>query len=409
MLTGRIVRRMSNGSAADLGIAGLRLQQARLEGLRRWRSRLAPAVFIGLTALAGFQNRLGPLPGLAGRGLAISAALVVVSVACLGAGAAARRSLWGHRAASAVMIAAAAVLVWAQPTGPGFAGVFVGAALLAWHLPWRVAVALMAAVFTVLLVVVQRTGVGLATAMAVMVAFGGVFGVMFLADRLSEAGQHAARLLAEAEGSRAAQAQAAGLAERQRLAREMHDVLAHSLSGLMLQLEAARMLAAGDPGDPRLSAAIDRAHHLAKSGLDEARRAIGMLRGDELPGPQGLVALAAQFQQDRGIPCELTVSGSGRRLSSQASLALYRVAQEALTNVTKHASPDRIEMHLHYQPTAIRLTVEDFTAARRTRQVPASYEGYGLTGMRERAELLGGTLATRATPTGFLVELEVPG
>jgi signal transduction histidine kinase len=408
MLNGRIVRRVSGGSVADLGITELRLQQARLEWVRRWRSRLAPVLLIGLTALAVFQNRNGPPPGLAGRGLAVSAALAVFGLSCLVV-AATRRSVWAYRAASAVMIAASAVLLWAQPSGPGFAGVFVGALLIALHLPWRAAIALMAVVFAVLLVVVQRTGVGLATAAAVMTAFGGLFGVMVLADRLGEAGQHAARLLVEADDSRAAQAQAAGLAERQRLAREMHDVLAHSLSGLMLQLEAARMLAAGDPGDPRLPAAIDRAHHLAKSGLDEARRAIGMLRGDELPGPERLVALAAQFQQDRGIPCRLTISGSQRRLSSQARLALYRVAQEALTNVTRHASPDWVEMHLHYLPTAIRLTVKDFTAARGERPVPPGHEGYGLTGMRERAELLGGTLTTRATSTGFLVELDVPG
>ena len=76
---------------------------------------------------------------------------------------------------------------------------------------------------------------------------------------------------------------AAALAERQRLARDMHDVLAHSLSGLLLQLEGARLLAVSDPGDERLAGTIDRAHELARSGLDEARRAIGMLRDDELP------------------------------------------------------------------------------------------------------------------------------
>ena len=77
-------------------------------------------------------------------------------------------------------------------------------------------------------------------------------------------------------------------------------MLAHSLSGLMLQLEGARMLAADNPADPRLHQAVDRAHHLAKSGLDEARRAIGMLRDDDLPGPELLPGLAAQFEQDTG-------------------------------------------------------------------------------------------------------------
>ena len=93
------------------------------------------------------------------------------------------------------------------------------------------------------------------------------------------------RLLIELEESRGAELRAAALAERQRLARDMHDVLAHSLSGLLLQLEGARLLALASPADERLAGTIDRAHELAKNGLDEARRAIGMLRDDELPGP----------------------------------------------------------------------------------------------------------------------------
>jgi signal transduction histidine kinase len=393
---------------ADVGIAGLRRQQSRLGTARRWRSRLAPLLFAGLSALAVFQNRHGPPPGPTGRGLVVSASLALLCLACL-AVQPARRALRADLAASMVIIVSSAVLAWAQPTGPGFAGVFVGVVLIAMHLPWRAAATLVAAVFAVLVVVVQLTGIGLATGVAVMVAFGGWYAMIYLADRLEEAGQHAAKLLAEADNSRAAQARAAGLAERQRLAREMHDVLAHSLSGLMLQLEGARMLAVGDPADPRLPEAIDRAHHLARTGLDEARRAIGMLRDEELPGPEGLTTLAAQFQHDRGIPCQLTVSGTPRPLGSQARLALYRVAQEALTNVTKHASPDRVEMLLEYLPQTTRLTVEDFTTAGPPKPVAEGGDGYGLTGMRERAELLGGTLAARATHTGFLVELQVPG
>ena len=144
-------------------------------------------------------------------------------------------------------------------------------------------------------------------------------------------------------------AEAAGLAERQRLAREMHDVLAHSLSGLSLQLEGARMLVAADPADPRLPDAIDRAHHLARTGLEEARRAIGMLRDDDLPGPDRLAALAEQFARDQAVPCDFAVSGEPHPLGSQARLALYRVAQEALTNVTKHASPTRVSLRLAYE------------------------------------------------------------
>ena len=120
------------------------------------------------------------------------------------------------------------------------------------------------------------------------------------------------------------------------------------------------MLAAEDPSDPRLPGIIERAHHLGKSGLEEARRAIGMLRDDELPGPERLAGLAAQFHEVTGIPCQFTISGQAYELPSQARLAVYRVAQEALTNITKHACPERVEMHLGYEPRRTRLTVENF-------------------------------------------------
>jgi signal transduction histidine kinase len=233
------------------------------------------------------------------------------------------------------------------------------------------------------------------------------FAMTMTARRLRSANQQAESLLAELERTRAAEARAAGLAERHRLAREMHDVLAHSLAGLMLQLEGARMLVAEDPGDARLPEAIERAHHLGNSGLEEASRAIGMLRGEELPGPERLADLSARFSQDRGVPCRFTVSGAPRALSSEARLAVYRVAQEALTNITKHASPERVEVALRYEPGLTRVTVEDHSDAGVAAPL-ASAGGYGLTGMRERAELLGGELTAAPTDTGFRVELRVP-
>ena len=89
---------------------------------------------------------------------------------------------------------------------------------------------------------------------------------------------------------------------------------------------------------------------------------------------------------------------------------MYRVAQEALTNIAKYAHPQRVDLRLAYEPSAARLIVEDFTAPNGSRS-PAPGDdssGYGLTGMRERAELLGGTITVTTTPSGFRVELEVP-
>lgn len=187
----------------------------------------------------------------------------------------------------------------------------------------------------------------------------------------------------------------------------MHDVLAHSLSGLVLNLEGARLLADRDSTDPKVADAIGRAHRLAKSGLQEARRAIGMLRDDTLPGQEGLAELAADYQADAGVTCTFTVRGERRQLATDNRLTLYRVGQEALTNIRKHACPDRVAITLLYEPDGARLVIEDFEAAEHP-PPPGGGTGYGLTGMRERAELLGGTLTAGATPTGFRVELWVP-
>ena len=167
------------------------------------------------------------------------------------------------------------------------------------------------------------------------------------------------------------------------------------------------MLAVANPADERLAGTIDRAHELAKSGLDEARRAIGMLRDDELPGPDRLAALTEAFQADTGVPARFTSSGPPRELASSVRLALYRVTQEALTNVRKHAHPDRLEVRLEYFPDEVSVVIEDFASHPVGPRAPGE-GGYGLTGMRERAELLGGTLAAAPTGTGFRVLLRVP-
>jgi signal transduction histidine kinase len=209
-------------------------------------------------------------------------------------------------------------------------------------------------------------------------------------------------LLRDLEASRAAEAAAAADAERSRLAREMHDVLAHSLSALALQLESTRLLAHDRHTDPEVARAIERAHGLAASGLEDARRAIGALRGEDLPGPQRLPALV----EASGLPVALDVSGEPRELAPDARLALYRTAQEALTNVRRHATANRVELRLAYRDDGTVLTVADHGEG----PPPAAVNGhgYGLTGMRERAELLGGRLSAAPTHDGFRVELWLP-
>jgi signal transduction histidine kinase len=228
--------------------------------------------------------------------------------------------------------------------------------------------------------------------------------LFFLLLRLMRQLREQGDVLAE---SRAAEARAA---ERSRLAREMHDVLAHSLSALALQLESTRLLARDRGVDHDVTRALDQAHHLAASGLQDARRAIAAARGDELPGPDRIGLLADAFQEQSGLPVAVEVRGDPRELAPDARLAVYRTAQEALTNVRRHSTAERVEIKLAYLAGSTVLVVEDHVSAGMPPPVALGLagNGYGLTGMRERAELLGGELRAEPTEDGFRVELRLP-
>jgi len=396
---------MTGRMTAGQSLPAVALNQARARrgANQRWL-RLIRIPVIALAIWSTFRTQ--PDPGLAGRHLVVSVALGGFILGVLGAPATYRRPGPAHLALVVVVLVSSAVLVFLQPRGAAIIGLFVAAIFLIRMAPRRFEIPLSVG----LAAIAVTTGAGSATSgLLGALAVVGFFGMTVTSRRLQEANERSEALVAELEQTRAAEARAAGLAERQRLAREMHDVLAHSLSGLMLQLEGARMLAAENPGDPRLPEAIDRAHHLGSAGLEEASRAIGMLRGDELPGPERLADLAARFSADSGVPCRFNVSGHARVLSSQARLAVFRVVQEALTNIAKHASPQRIDVCLCYEPRFTQVSVEDFADGDAGAPLLAgSHGGYGLTGMRERAELLGGQLTAAPTGTGFRVELRVP-
>jgi signal transduction histidine kinase len=213
----------------------------------------------------------------------------------------------------------------------------------------------------------------------------------------------------------AAQAQAAALTERARLAREIHDILAHSLSGLVLALDTAELLARKGGADSdtlaRIHEQVTRAQRIARDGLTDTRRAIAALRGDELPGPGLLDRLVADTAVATGIRAEFTVTGQQRPLVPEIGLALYRTAQEALTNTAKYAGRDgRAQLRLCYRDHDVELAIEDTRSGDARPPAPAglTFGGYGLAGMRERAELLGGQLTAGPTGTGFQVLLRLP-
>jgi signal transduction histidine kinase len=396
---------VNSKAAAAVGISELERARGR-ERATYLGIRLLAVAAIGFVVITSLQAR--PAPGGHGQALAAAVALIVFCGATIAA-------VWLTRAGSAVQLAvlllavvSAAALMGLQGNGAAFLGVFPAVCMAALALPVRLS-ALVAGVAVVAVTAAWLAHGGAPVAGIVLNDFGilAFYLLSLFARRLRESNQRAGLLLAELEQTRAAQAQAAALAERQRLAREMHDVLAHALSGLVLNLETARLLAGQTGADPQVGSAIDRAHRLAKTGLAEARRAIGMLHDDALPGPERLPVLAAEFEADTGVPCAVATTGSGRDLGADGRLTLYRVTQEALTNIRKHARAGRVEIRLAYEPSGTRLTIEDFgTCAERP--APTGGNGYGLSGMKERAELLGGTLTAVPTAGGFCVELWVP-
>jgi signal transduction histidine kinase len=181
--------------------------------------------------------------------------------------------------------------------------------------------------------------------------------------------------------------------ERNRLGRELHDVLAHTLGALSIQLTALDTLVSNGAERSRLREEIERSHRLVGEGLDEARQAVRALREDNAPLPDQLRRLCELHDAD----FELT--GTGRPPGPEASLALYRVAQEALTNAAKHAPGARVTVRLGSasQETTLSIRNEAPASAARTR-LSASGGGHGLQGMRERILLAGGQL--QAGPAG---------
>jgi signal transduction histidine kinase len=199
-------------------------------------------------------------------------------------------------------------------------------------------------------------------------------------------------LLAETQLAREQQTRAAALAERGRIAREIHDVLAHTLAALSVQLETTDALLEGGRGE-QARATLRRARQLAREGMTETRRAIGALRGTSLPLPELLRGLIEGYATDTGAAATSTMDGTPRELAPEVALAVYRTAQEALTNVRKHAPGAGVRLLLCYEPDEVRLEVENFghrDASLRPEGAPTS-KGYGLTGLRERAEMAGGT------------------
>jgi signal transduction histidine kinase len=217
----------------------------------------------------------------------------------------------------------------------------------------------------------------------------------------AEARGSAQRLLAQERAARTAEAESAALAERARIAREIHDVLAHSLSAQLVHLEAARLLIERGADRETILERVVAARGMAREGLAETRQALSALRGEMTPLEDFLGELVATADG-----ADVTVTGERHALPAEASQAVRRVAQEALTNVRKHAPGAKVHVRLDYGEHEVTLHVRDSGGP--PGELSGSGAGYGLLGMRERAELLGGSLEARPDKEGFVVTLKVP-
>ena len=378
----------------------------------RQRELLRPLGLLMVAAVAVGAINGHPAPAAHGSGLGVAAALVVFAAALVLAVRAAfvEQPVAVQAAVIAAMGAAGVALAALQPLGAtelaGGAAVWMAMA----RLPLRLGIAV-AASTTAGLGLAEGLAGGSASTVAAALLLCALLGLV--AHFIQQARQSQATtelLLAQLEDAREQQLEAAALAERGRIAGELHDVLAHALSGAALQLQGVRKLAERDGASPEVRAAVERAGELVRDGLANARQAVGALRGERIPGVDQLDALVAGFEADTAADVTLTIEGRPRPLPAEASLALYRGAQEALTNVGRYAPGAATAVLLRYGSDRTTLTVEDrLTGTGRAVDGLAGVGGgNGLRGLRERLERVGGSLDAGPTDDGWLVRLEIP-
>lgn len=260
-------------------------------------------------------------------------------------------------------------------------------------------------------------GPGTPLVVAVISVWGFFFGLPYAAGRtVSSRTRINAELRASAERLEQEQrdrARHAVIGERTRIARELHDVVAHSVSVMVIQTQAARRIYELDP-----AAAVEALRAVESCGRDalvDMRRMIGVLhRGDiELLGSAspGLAQLGrlAERAQASGLPVQIRIEGEQRRLSAALDLVCYRIVQEALTNAMRHAGPARARVRVTFTADDLELEITD-TGKGRARPGPGTGPvGHGLVGMQERLTLYGGHLETgRPRGGGFEVTAHIP-
>ncbi len=304
----------------------------------------------------------------------------------------------------AVMAAAGGALVPFAPVALVFPAVAALGAAMRWRFPIALAVGAVGGVAAFASVALTGHVVGLALGTLAAIFAGLMVGSS--RHQVAERASQDARVELETARAEVLRARAEVLSERNHLARELHDVLAHTLAALSLQLEAFSTVVDAEASvSPAVREQLERTRQLVREGLDEARGAVRALREAPVPLEEQLARLCAQQH------ARFEVSGATRPLPPPVVSNLYRVVQEALTNVMKHAAGAATSVVLRFEPAAVLVTVDNEAVERGGAVHSTSQDGgggYGLRGITERLEMLGGQVEVGPSAGGWRVAATVP-
>ena len=361
-----------------------------------------------------------PHVGDGAQGIAIGVALGVCVIAWL-AWMRARERYRAVVVALAVMAAAGGALAGLSSFSTAVAIGCVVTSAAGSRLEFEVSAALALETVAAFLIAGIAVGAPLGTLVGYPAAFLGLWAFGLTRREYLLRAEQAERALEQARRAHAAETQATALGERARIAREIHDVLAHSLAAVSVNLQAAEGLLSELPGDrPELAKAIEcveRAGAFTREGLAEARRAILALRdGGDAGAPaairpltEQLETLTGQYQADGDTPVSFAVTGEPRRVGAEAALTVYRTVQEALTNARKHAPGQPVTVALDFSPSQVTADIRNpLPPPGAPRPLAGAGSGYGLVGLKERAALGGGSLIAGPTGGEWRVSLTMP-
>lgn len=351
----------------------------------RWAAAAAVVLLVAVGASLSHRDTAGIVVGVA---VGVGAALFLDTTG------------WRLLATSLVAGAAVALLCAGDPANIGWFALCV----LAGWCTLRAGVA-MGGAFTVaaaVVIVVQWATVDEDLGWGSWVA-GTVFTVV-----VAGMARRQAQLLGELRAAQAGLADRARAEERNRIARELHDVIGHALTVSQLHVSSARLAVEEDPAEA--IASLAEAERLSRQSLSEVRHAVGLLREDgsssattPLPGAGQLPALVDGFRR-AGADVSYDVAGEPARLPATVGITVYRILQEALTNAVRHAPGSAVHVRVEVDETGTVLTVDS-----EGRPGPSGRGGVGLSGMKERAEVVGGHLAAGPSGRGWQVRAVLPG